>query len=241
MKFLTSSKPLTSPLLVWFTAALAGVTAPVIAMLMLLEPPSALALAGGPILALGLMGVGIIAAAAAGHARRGVLLALLNGACLILLALALGMPPPLHPLSVGLAMMIASVSFAARGALFARSLSHKGWLMAVFVVAGEAAVLLIAFAMPGALPDWFLALLPAQWASIAIQAALTGTGTLAAISALIALAGTAATTLLAARLFPRPWPYLLMFITWLSLSALVYYWPAPAPAPHQAFNHVLKG
>lgn len=196
-------------------------------MLMLPQAPSALALASGPILALGLMGAGMIAASARGHMWVGVLLALVNGACLTALALALGMAPPDRPLSTGVVMGVASVSFAARGALFARSMSDKGWLMAVFVVAGEGAVLLIAFALPGMLPEWFLALLPAQWASIAIQTALSETGKPAALSALIALAGTAATTLLAAKLFPRPWPYLLMFIAWLSLSALVYSYPAP--------------
>ena len=41
--------------------------------------------------------------------------------------------------------------------------------------------------------------------------------------ALIALAGTAATTLLAARLWLHRWPYLLMFTAWLGLSALVYF------------------
>lgn len=102
--------------------------------------------------------------------------------------------------------------------------------MALFVVAGEASVLLIASTLPGLLPKWFLALLPAQWASTAIQTALTGTGPFAVIPALIALAGTAATTLLAARLWLRRWPYLLMFSTWLGLSALVYFWPEPAAA-----------
>lgn len=99
--------------------------------------------------------------------------------------------------------------------------------MALFVVTGEASVLLIASTFPGALPDWFLALLPAQWANIAIQTALTGTGTLAALPALVALAGTGATTLLAARLWLRGWPYLLMFTTWLGLSAFVYFSFAP--------------
>lgn len=99
--------------------------------------------------------------------------------------------------------------------------------MALFVVAGEASVLLIVSVWPGALPEWFLALLPAQWASIAIQTAVTGTGTFPAMSVLIALAGTAATTLLAARLWLQRWPYLLMFTAWLSLSALVYFWSAP--------------
>ena len=100
--------------------------------------------------------------------------------------------------------------------------------MALFVVAGEASVLLIASVYPGLLPDWFLALLPAQWASIAIQVALTGSGTLAAMPVLIALTGTAATTLLAAKLWLRRWPYLLMFTAWLGLSALVYFSLDPA-------------
>ena len=94
--------------------------------------------------------------------------------------------------------------------------------MALFVVAGEASVLLLAWLFPGALPTWILALLPAQWASVAIQAAFTGAGTVAAVAVLIALAGTMLTTLLAARLYPRPWPYPLMFVTWLGMSALVY-------------------
>ena len=95
--------------------------------------------------------------------------------------------------------------------------------MGLFVVLGEASVLLIAFVFPGALPNWFLALLPAQWASIALQTALFGTGTVAALPVLVALAGTAATTLLARRLWLKRWPYLLMFTTWLALSALVYF------------------
>jgi hypothetical protein len=142
-------------------------------------------------------------------------------------ARALGMPTLPHPLSIGLAVIVASISFAARGALFARTASDKGWLIAVSVVAGEAAVLFTASALPGALPDWLLVLLPAQWASVAIQTALTGTGTRAASSALFALAGTAAATLLVAWLWPRRWPYLLMFTAWLGLSALVWHQPGP--------------
>jgi hypothetical protein len=192
-------------------------------MLVLSAASSPLVVASGPLFTLGLMGVGIIAAATTGHFWIGVLLALLNAACLIVLALALGMSALLHPFSTGLALVIASGSFAARGALFSKTLSHRGWLMALFVVVGEGSVLLIASAWPGALPAWFLALLPAQWSSIAIQTALTGTGTFAAAPVLIALAGTAVTTLLAARLWLHRWPYLLMFTAWLGLSALVYF------------------
>lgn len=230
MKPSSHAQPLTWPLLAWSSAALAGVVAPALAMLLLMDAPgpTPLALVGGPILAVGLMGVAMIAAAAAGRLWIGVFLALLAGVGLTLFARALGMPPLPHPLSTGFAVIIASISFAARGALFARSASDKGWLIAVFVVAGEAAILATAFALPDALPDWLLALLPAQWASVAIQTALTGTGTRAAGSALLALAGTAAATLLVARLWPRRWPYLIMFSAWLGFSALVLHWPGPS-------------
>lgn len=236
MKSLSHAQPLAWPFLAWLVVALAGIAAPTLAMVMLVDAPAPapLALAGGPILAVGLMGVGMIGAAAAGRLWIGVLLALLTGAGLILLARMLGMPPLPHPFSTGLAIIIASFSFAARGTLFSRSAGdaeyNRGWWIAVFVVAGEAAMLLTALAMPGELPDWLLVLLPAQWACSAIETALTGTGTRAAVSALLALAGTAAATLLVARLWPRRWPYLVMFTAWLGLSALVWYRPVP-PMP----------
>lgn len=218
------------------SVVLAGVVAPALAMLLLTGKPDSapIALVGGPIFAVGLMGVGMIGAAAAGRLWIGIALALLTGAGLILFARALGMTPLLNPLSTALAFIIASLSFAARGALFARSASDKGWWIAIFVVAGEVAILATALALPDTLPDWLLALLPAQWASVAIQTALTGTGTRAASSTLLALAGTAAATLLVAWLWPRRWPYMIMFTTWLGLSALVWYRPAP-PMPKADF------
>lgn len=222
----------TAPVAAWVVAALAGVALPAVTMLLLRDAPapSPLSLMGGPLLAVGLMGMAMIAAAAAGRLWVGLLLALLTGAGLIQLARALGMPALPHPFSTGLAVIIASLSFAARGTLFARAMGNKGWLMALFVVAGEAAILVTALTLPTALPAWLLTLLPAQWASTAIQTALTGTGTRAASSALIALGGTAATTLLVAFLWPRRWPYALMFTAWLGLSALVWYRPGP-PMP----------
>ncbi len=207
----------------WSTAVLTGVAVPIVFIVVLSATSSPLAPAGGPIFTLGLMGIGIIAAATVGHFWIGALLALLNVACLVILTRAFGMPALPDLFSLGLVMLIASASFAARGALFSKTLAHRGWLMALFVVAGEASVLLIATVVPGLLPNWFLALLPAQWASIAIQVALTGSGAFAATSVLIALAGTAATTLLAARLWLERWPYILMFTAWLGLSALVYF------------------
>lgn len=222
MRFITSFNTITWQSWAWFTTALVGVVVPVLSMVWLLTAFSPQALASGPVFTLALMGVAIIAAATAGRFWVGGALALLNAACLFALALLMGMPAVAHPLSAVLALVIASGSFAARGALFATTMSTRGWLMALFVVAGEASVLLLAWLFPGALPTWILALLPAQWASVAIQAAFTGAGTLAAQAVLIALSGTMLTTLLAARLYPRPWPYPLMFVTWLGMSALVY-------------------
>lgn len=215
----------------WLVAALAGIAAPAAALLLLADTPaqSPGTLVAGPILAVGLMAVGMITAATNGRLWIGVLLALLAGAGLLLLARALELLPLLNPLASAAAMIVASLSFAARGALFARSAGGKGWWVAVGVVAGEAAMLATAAARPGALPDWLLALLPAQWASTAIQTTLTGAG--AAQSELIALAGTAAATLLVAQLWPRRWPYLIMFSVWLGLSALVLHMPA-ASMPH---------
>ncbi len=233
MKSPSHVQPPAWPYLAWLSAALAGIAGPVLAMLLIADAPAParLALVCGPILAVGLMGAGMIGAAAAGRLWAGILLAVLTGAALIACARALGLPPLPLQSSTGLAVVIASISFAARGALFARSAANKGWLIALFVVTGEAAILVTASALPGALPVWLLVLLPAQWASVAIQTSLAGSGTLAAGSELLALAGTAAATLLVAGLWPRRWPYLVMFTAWLGLSALVWHWPAPiAPA-----------
>jgi hypothetical protein len=233
MKTLPYTQPQSWRHLPWLAAALGGVAAPGVALLVLADKtaPAPLVSVAGPIVAIGMMGAGMIAAAAAGRLWFGVLLALLTGAGLTLCAIALGMSVLPDPLSTALAAVIAAISFAARGALFARSAADKGWWVAVAVVAGEAAVLFTASAMPDALPGWLLALLPAQWASAAIQTSLNGGGTFAASSELLALAGTAAATLLVSRLWPRRWPYLIMFSVWLGLSALVLHRPAPA-MPH---------
>jgi len=236
MNLLSNDQPLGSPvpapfIAAWLCVVVAGIAVPALAIVILGDSsdPLSLAIVGGPILAVGLMAVGMIAGATTGRFWIGVALALGSGVGLILLAQALGMTLVPHPMATGLAFTIASVSFAARGALFARSAAEKGWWIAVFVVAGEAAVVATAAAAPGALPDWLLALLPAQWASVAIQSTLTGgvasVGAFAASSVIIALAGTAAATLLVAGLWPRRWPYAIMFTTWLALSALVLHRP----------------
>lgn len=215
-----------SPRVAWLAVLLGGLI-PALILLLLARVPATLALVSGPVMALALMATGMIAAAVAARPATGVALALFAGTGLILLARALGMPPLPHPLSTGMAFIVASLSFAARGTLFARAYPRHGWALALFVVAGEAAMLMTATLLPG----WLLTLLPAQWASTAIQTAITGTGTRAAAAALFALAATALTTLLVARLLPRRWPYALMFTVWLAVSTLVRHQPA-LPVPH---------
>jgi hypothetical protein len=61
--------PAKSPLLAWLVVGLAGAVLPAAAMFLLrgAPAPAPLALVGGPILAVGLMGIGMIAAATARH------------------------------------------------------------------------------------------------------------------------------------------------------------------------------
>lgn len=204
----------------WLAVVLAGMVAPGVALTMLAAAPDAPLSSAAPVLAVGMMAAGMIAGAAAGRLWTGISLALLTGSGLMLLARVLGLITLSDPVPMALAVALASISFAARGALFFRSAAPRGWWVAVAVVCGEAAMLATAAARPGALPEWLLVLLPAQWASSAIEAALNG-GRLA-FAELIALAGTAAATVLVTRLLPRRWPYLIMFSVWLGLSALVW-------------------
>lgn len=227
MKILSDALIARRPLIAWLCGGLAGVIAPALALIVLTHgnTPQPSASLAGTVMAVAMMAGGMITAAASGSLRVGAGLAVVTGTGLALLARALGLPSLPNPAWGGTAMIIAATSFAARGALFARSAADRGWIIAIAVVAGEAAIVATALADPQALPEWLLALLPAQWASIAIGAALAGTGGRAAFWALCALAGTAAATLLVASLWPRRWPYLMMFTTWLGLSALVFYQP----------------
>lgn len=211
----------------WLCFGMAGAAGPALAMLLLAGTGGgeALTQATGPVLAIALMGAGMIGAAITARLWIGIALALGSGVALILLASALGVAALGQPPVIGTAVVVASLSFAARGALFARSSGARGWMIAVAVVAGEAAVVATAAVQPDALPDGLLALLPAQWATTALTTALTSAGPFAAAPVLLALGGTAGTTLLVAALWPRRWPYLLMFSAWIGLSALVYHAP----------------
>ncbi len=201
------------------SAVLAGALAPALGMVALAGAASAAQVAA-PVIAAGMMGAGMIAAAASGRWWTGAALAAVSGLGLAMLALALGIIALPHLAALLLAISAASTSFAARGALFARSAGERGWWIAVALLAGEGAMLAVAAMRPGAVPDGLLALLPAQWASMATAAALVGE---AAPAALLALAGTGATTMLVAHLWPARWPYVVMFSAWLALSALVWH------------------
>ncbi len=226
MKTQSEAEPPSWPFLAWFAVAVTGVIAP--AMTIALVGEASLSRSAAPILAVGLMGTGMIAAAVLGRFWVGVVLAAATGLGLTGFALALGLPMPLYPFSILFAFVVAGVSFAARGALFAKSGGKWGWWIALFVVAGEAAIIITAWVEPGMWPFWLLALLPAQWANMAIQSATTGSSMIVAAPPLIALTGTALATLFVARLWPRRWTYLIMFSTWLALSALVYHQAGPA-------------
>ena len=168
------------------------------------------------------MGSGMLAAAILGRLWLGIGAALVSGATIVLTASVVALQVVMHPVLAAGALLIASLSFAARGVLFKTSSGVKGWWIALGVVAGEAAILATAWAEPGAIPQWLLVLLPAQWAALAIEASITGEGVRVAFAALIALGGTAAATLVVVKLWPRRWTYAIMFTTWLALSALVW-------------------
>ena len=204
-------------MLAWSGAALFAVVLPVCAVL-LLSKASALP----AIIALAVMGAGMIAAAASGRFWPGLGAAVGAGLTLLLVAHVVGLSVSIAPFIVVIAVAVASASFAARGALFARSAGPRGWLVALGILAGEGAVVLSAVIDPDLWPDWLLAVLPAQWASMAFEAAIDST---LATAPLTALGGTALATLLVVHLWPRRWTYAIMFSVWLGLSALVYHSP----------------
>ena len=219
------SQSIVWPRLAWICAGLLGLFLPALALLFAASAldQSVSQQASSPLMAIGLMGMGMIASAITGRFSTGFALAIGAGAVLSVFVAVLGALPSQNNLALGIAFIIASISFAARGALFAKSGGARGWWIALAVVAGEAAIIATAWAEPGAIPQWLLVLLPAQWASIAIEASITGAGWQVAGAALIALGGTAAATMLVAKLWPARWTYSVIFTTWLALSALVWW------------------
>ncbi|MEE4201500.1 MAG: hypothetical protein V2I30_12415 [Erythrobacter sp.] len=226
MQFREEAGQRAAPRSVWCFAALLGVAAPTAVLL---------AIGGGaaaPTIALGLMTAAMIGAAISGSLRTGTLLGIANGVWLATLSVAFDIVPIGNILLSAFAALVASLSFAARGALFARSSGRRGWLIAFAVALGEAAILISAASDPGLWPHWLLVLLPAQWASLAFEDALAGTGLVSAAAPLAALAVTALATLFVRQLWPRRWTYLIMFTTWLAMAALV--WQASSPEAKRA-------
>ena len=198
-------------------AGIAGIALPAAGVVWLTSAPPA------PMLALGMMGAGMIGAAALDRLRAGVVLALAALVVLIGVASVTGLRvSAAHLPALACVAAVGAVSFAVRGTLFARSAAPRGWWAALAVVAGEAAVLATAALRPDALPSPVLALLPTQWASTALAAAMARGAV--AVPQLIALAGTAAATGLVIAQWPRRWTYGVMFSVWIGLSALVWHY-----------------
>ena len=88
MTSLPPAQPPVWPLLAWLTVGLAGIAAPALALVLLADPSACAPLASlaGPVLAVGLMGAGMIAAAVVGRFWIGVVLALIAGAVVVLWA-----------------------------------------------------------------------------------------------------------------------------------------------------------
>ena len=198
-------------------AAIVGITLPAAGVVWLTSAPPA------PLLALGMMGAAMIGAAALGRLRAGVVLSLAAVAGLMVIASVAGLRvSAAHLPALACVAAVGATSFAIRGALFARSAAPRGWWVALAVVAGEAAMLATAASRPDALPSAVLALLPAQWVSTALAAAMARGAV--AVPQLIALAGTAAATGLVIAQWPRRWTYGVMFSVWIGLSALVWHY-----------------
>jgi len=157
--------------------------------------------------------------------RTALLLALVHGA-----ARAFGMPALPHPVSTTLALAATALFFAALAAVWSvlpGSPSSEGWVRIGLVLL---IVLGVDFSNQSLGKPILLSLSPGHWAQAAIQTAVTGTGTRAAASALLALVGVGGLALLAACLAGRRWPLILLGAGWLGLAGLVWQQPAP-PLP----------
>lgn len=167
-----------------------------------------------------------------GDNRPGVALAarlILTGVALIALHLlmrALDMPALPHPVSTTLALVVSASATAALGLLIGHALAdptrtrrgHQDLFALLFLLV--------------LLPAAFPMLAPGNWAEAAIQTALTGTGTRAAASPLIALAALGLAAHLALR-WPRArWPLITLGLAWAGTGLLV--WQRPAPPPPRA-------
>lgn len=180
--------------------------------------------------------------------------ALLAGALLLQhwAARALGMPPLPHPVSTLLALVIAGLCFLCLGALIGNLAPNVPAVQALGQCIFLPMLILGGVAVPlASLPDWALPwsnLLPGRHAVVAIQTAVTGTGTHAAGFELLALTGHGLLALLAAVLLfrwepaaplrpgRRGWGLLPLIALWLVLVMVANVRQRPMPAAPDAAN-----
>jgi len=179
--------------------------------------------------------------------------ALLAGALLLQhwVARALGMPPLPHPVSATLALMTAGLCFLCLGALIGSVAPNVPAVQALGQCLFLPMLILGGVAVPlASLPDWAMpwsSLLPGRHAVLAIQTAVTGTGTRAAGFELMMLLGHGLIALLAAVLLFRWEPaaplrpgrrglwLVPMLALWLTLVAIAHGRQRPVPvAPDTA-------
>ncbi|WP_298196993.1 ABC transporter permease [Novosphingobium sp.] len=162
-------------------------------------------------------------------------------------ARALGMPPLPHPFSTVLALAISALCFLCIGALIGNVAPNVPAVQALGQCLFLPMLIIGGVAVPlASLPDWALPLsnlLPGRHAVVAIQTAVTGTGTWAAGFELAALAGHGGLALLAAVVLFRwepgaplrpsrgTWLIVPLLGAWLGLAALAGTLARPVPAP----------
>jgi hypothetical protein len=173
---------------------------------------------------------------------------LLAGALILqhVAARALGMPALPHPVSTMLALIMASLCFLCIGALIGSLVGNVPAVQALGQCIFLPMLIIGGVAVPlASLPDWALPLsnlLPGRHAVVAIQTAVTGTGTRAAGFELAMLAGHGALALVAAVLLfrwepggrvqmgRRAWWLVLVAALWLALAVLAHSRARPVPA-----------
>ncbi len=174
---------------------------------------------------------------------------LLAGALILqhVAARALGMPALPHPVSTTLALIVASLCFLCIGALIGSLVGNVPAVQALGQCIFLPMLIIGGVAVPlASLPDWALPLsnlLPGRHAVVAIQTAVTGTGTRAAGFELVMLAGHGALALVAAvilfrwepggrvQIGRRGWWLALVAAAWLALAGLAHSRARPVPAP----------
>jgi hypothetical protein len=214
---------------------LAAVIAPLALMsaLLTLAPagPAPLTHDGARFLALAAMGVGMVGAASG---RRWPTALIVNLLTLLLVhwsARLAGMPMLAHPASTTLAMMMSSLCFLGLGALIGRAAPKRAVPIALCAGLAEAVLGGILWPLPQ-LPEALAALAhlsPVRWSVVAVQTALTGTGTRAAAIELVALGGLGISALLATWLWQHRLAKAALLLGWLMLASLS--WQSPGPLP----------